>query len=187
MMTRKFKLFAIAILLLSSCGSASAPVVNGDQSNSAQLRISIAADYRSTMGGSVSLRFVNQEPFPICFSSNDLQPGYGVTSIRDIAGQILNGTFDTALEEFRGVNLADPLVVLRPGKNHTQLMNLTEYRPSERPLLIQIELHPFRCSQLFDGGSADIDTTSVQKVFRFAEGRIVEEAGREFEPSGNLF
>lgn len=118
----------------------------------------------------------NREAFPVCFSKSELIPGYEVTSVRDDSGRILNGSLDTALELFRGVNLADSLVGLRPGRVHEELMDLAEYNPDQRPLLIQIAFKAFRCSALFDGGQADIPTQRMQGVFRLAEGQIAEDS-----------
>jgi hypothetical protein len=168
-------------LLLAACAPDNRNDVDAAQPDPLQLRISITATYTRTLGENVGLAFLNREPFPVCFSSSDLLPGFGTTFIRNSAGQILNGSANTALEEFRGVNLAGPLVVLRPGKAHEELMDLAEYHPNRTPLVLQVGLQAFRCSDLVDGSDTQVRRLPIQKVFMFAQGRIAERPALRFE------
>jgi hypothetical protein len=179
-MTRLLASFALLLLVLG-CAPASGNNIAVWQPADAQLRITIDARNNRLLGEYVELTFFNRESFPVCFSSADLLPGLGMTFVRDPSGQILNGSVNTALEEYRGINLASPLVVLRPGRAHPELMNLAEYRPGSTPLLLQIGIQAFRCSDLFDGAEAAIHSTVIQKVVRFAGGRITNEPDMRFE------
>lgn len=179
-MTKLLASLALTMLLLA-CAPAGGNNIAASQPAQTALRITIDARHDRLMGEYVSLAIFNREPFPVCFSSADLLPGLGMTFVRDLSGQILNGSVNTALEEYRGINLASPLVVLRPGRSHPELMNLAEYRPASTPLLLQIGIQAFRCSDLFDGGEAGIHSTVIQKVVRFAGGRITDEPDMRFE------
>ena len=170
-----------AALLLAANAPANRNDADARQPDPPQLRIAIGATHTDTLGEYVGLTVVNREAFPVCFSSSDLLPGFGTTFVRDSAGQILNDEVNPALEEFRGVNFAGPLVVLRPGEVHDELMDLTEYRPDRTPMLLQIGLQAFRCSDLFEASEANVRRVPMQKLFRFAQGQITEQPGLRFD------
>lgn len=145
-------------------------------------RIQIEATYDPSLGNNIGLTFRNGESFPMCFSSNDLLPGFGTTFVRDATGTLLSGQTNPALEDFRGVNLASAVTVLRPGRDHLEQVNLERDRPNPTlPVIIQVGIRAFRCSALFDGGNRDVDRTLIEKTFQIQANLITEYRGPRLE------
>jgi hypothetical protein len=173
----------VLLLLLAACGQREHNEVSAEGRNSAlSLRVRIEAAYDATLGHNVSLTLRNEESFPVCFSSDDLLPGSGTTFVRDSAGRLLNGQINQALEGFRGVNVAGPVTVLRPGQSHHELLDLEQDRPDQgTPVILQIGFSAFRCRDLFAGGNIDISKTLIERTFDIAVSGTAEYHGVPFE------
>jgi hypothetical protein len=173
------------LLLLAGCGQREDNEVRSKGRNSPPgLRVQIGAAYDATLSNNVRLTFRNEESFPVCFSSHDLLPGYGTTFVRDSGGGLLNGQVNPALEDFRGINVAGPVSVLRPGQIHSEFLNLEDYRPGGMsPVIVQIGISAFRCSQLFNDNNEDVPTILIERAFNIHGNSITEYRGPRLENS----
>jgi hypothetical protein len=183
-----FRVMPFQFLLLTSCGAAGNDNPNSNSGHPAAIhtvsepRVHITATYNAAvLPNHVTINIQNDETFPVCFSSNDILPGSETTVIRDSRGQILSGSRNEALEEFRGINLASPVVVLRPGRSHSELLDLEEYNISLNSIVLQIGFAGYRCSNLFNDTTSAVQQTYYQKVFRVAGNRISDEPRLRFE------
>lgn len=140
-------------------------------------RVQIEATYDPSLGNNIGLTFRNGESYPICFSSNDLLPGFGTTLVRDMNGTLLSGDINQALEDFRGVNLASPITALRPGQTHHDQVNLEQVRETSLPITLQIGVRAFRCSELFDGGNRNVERVLIERAFVLRANSIAEYRG----------
>lgn len=132
------------------------------------LDASLEAD---TTGLRMAFNIKNRGDHEVCFSSGDLRPGSGRTSITRPSGDILNEEANLALETLRGVNVAEPVVVLRPRQEHIEWLDLSVFSRSQ-PLIINIEIAIFRCSDLFDRNISEVHQWSVRKAYRVANNQI---------------
>ena len=160
----------VLALVLSSCAQAQ-PL--NEVGASANLRVSISASNDSNWPQELWLSFENHEEFPVCFEAGDLRPGYGSTEIRRPDGTILNGQVDLALELLKGVNLSGGLVVVRPRQRHGESIQLSEYSADRGALVVHIEIGAFRCNDLFDDSTREVNRTRIKRLFRFSDGRPV--------------
>lgn len=143
------------------------------------ISLRVAADYDAArLGRRIRVTIRNEGTAPVCFQESDVEPGYGSTALRDDHGAILNGSINPALQEWRGVNFAGPLVAIAPGKTNERFIELTEIGPQPDPLLLQLRVGAFRCGDLFGDGDGQVPRTQIDRVFRIANGRISEDSRR---------
>ena len=178
----------VALLLLSTCSSSSVNIAQSNTSNVAGnhrqggLRIRVNATYDAALLPEyLNVTIRNEETYPICFPRNDILPGSETTNVRDADGHPLSGSSDEALEEFHGVNVAGPIVVLRPGGNHSELIAIEQGYLNRPAIIFQIGFGAFPCRELFDGRSTDVRPVFFQNVFRMENGRIYEQPELRFE------
>jgi hypothetical protein len=181
MMTRGRIMFAL--LLLAACNRNASPEADPAHPIAASPpNVRIAARRSAVLGEYVSLTFHNSERFAVCFSSSNLLPGRGTTFVRDSERRILNDESNPALEEFRGVNLAGPVTVLRPGGDHRELLNLEpEGFDWSGAAILQVGISVFRCADLFDNGSGDVPQTLIEKAFSIQPHSIAEYVGPQLD------
>lgn len=173
--------FRVSILLLIAVAACDAAPRDNAIVATPEINTNITGQYNPELfGNSVVLAIINNESFPVCFSSNDLELIEGSTFIRSLDGTILNGHGAGVLEDLRGINVASPVGVLRPGKERQESIDLDEFSPDRQALYVQIQLHLFRCSDLFDDAIQEVRQTLVEKTFRIAGGRMVEQPGLRF-------
>ena len=162
--------FPVALaLFLFGCGAPDSP--EREELNKS-IRLDIAV--RETIGTSVLLDIINNEEWEVCFSAGDIRPGQGRTSVESDQGEILNDDGNPALEILRGVNVSEPIQVVRARQRHSLMLDLTEYYEQNRLLVLRLGVAVFRCSDLFDSRRSDVPRQPINKVFRISGGTVVD-------------
>lgn len=151
------------LLLLGACGSGGPqhprqeqepqPPRPEPQVSREQDLIAVEARYDPRLfEGLVALTLHNRTDELVCLESNDLRPGAGSTFVGDARGEVLNNSGNQALAFHRDVNLASPLVVIRPRREYLHFVGLGEFAGQARQL--QVGIRAFKCSELFGPGDA---------------------------------
>ena len=144
----------------------------GPQVSREQDLIAVQADYDPRLfEGLVALSLHNRTDELVCLESGDLRPGGGSTFVGDARGEVLNGSGNPALAFYRDVNLASPLVVIRPRREYLHFVELGELAGQARQL--QVGIRAFKCSELFGPGAAEPNFNYVVHSYRLEDHQAI--------------
>ena len=160
-------LWALAIASWSTLLEAVVP----PSANASPVAVTITGEYDISFSNYLTLTITNGEPFPICLTEDDLRPGGG-TLVMDATGEVISSHDNRAMATLRNINVAGPLIVVRSGRNYLHFLDLSEFRPREQSLIVQVVIETFRCSDLFQDGENDVRTFATVAMFELRDGRI---------------